>query len=69
LNKCCSLKSGMAIRHKDDLAMTDVERFAALYNQSLSTLKVNSYNKPDHLPDDLVELKQFIEDKMDTLTK
>jgi len=47
----------MAIRHKDDLAMTDVE---------LSTLKVNSYNKPDRLPDDLVELKQFIEDKMDT---
>ena len=69
MNKCWSLKSGMAIRHKDDLAMTDVERFAALYNQSLSTLKVNSYNKPDHLPDDLVELKQFIEDKMDTLTK
>jgi len=49
--------------------MTDVERFAALHNQSLSTLKVNSYNKPDRLPDDLVELKQFIEDKMDTLTK
>jgi len=80
LNKCCSLKSGTAIRQKDDLSLKDVERFASLYKSefsdsmccpALSSLKVNSYNKPHRLPstDDLVKLKQFTEDKMDTLMK
>ena len=80
LIKCCCIKKGMAIRSSDDKAIKDSERFHDLYKSdysdhlscpALSTLKTSKYNKAEELPttEDLVKLKNFTEQQMETLSQ